>query len=939
MEEPAPQAPQKLESGNEAPIHQRAISFFKEVCRELVSPTTWIGAFMFVLYHVVFCLASGSAITRPHAKNSVLGLMTKMAALGIIFSAPVYLHNIGNGIPSMYPTCDLFLAPLFASIAKIVDEELAQDPTLADDQNDEIFLATFAFLAFIGMLLAGSLLILAGIFRLANLGAFLPFPVLCGFFSAVGILTWHLGFTVDTSGKSFSAVFFSGDTSLMLCALTHHLPGILVAVIMKYLGPKNPFFVVVVVFVTIASAYGILFATGTSLDEAREEGWFWRHEDIVYEGMAARIGFSKWLPPAPCGMVNGLLLGKVHFPSVWKGLQPACALSCLYLVRCALHSAALLKNIPNLGRTITSTVTEMEEEPTIALPRPRKKTRMENFSEAVDIEEVYAHPRASSGPKETLQIERAPPCTWTLQRVMIQYGLAQVVSAFVGGFGVIPSVATSHAMFSLRAERVAPQLGSVVLISIFYLTDFRLIAYVPKLAFSCLLSLAFIDIILTWFIRSYFKTRNKVEWLVCPAIVIFAFGVNLLKAVFFGIGLSTFLFVGAFFRSGVVKFAASGKQIRSTIERPAASAHWLDGHGDLIQLLIVHNFLFFGNASSMLEHVASVFEETGVDGSDCQLLPLPKFVVIDMALVTGMDTSSVDVISDVVNLCDRNDCKVFLSGMSANLRSVLAHAGVKPLSGERSKRKLRFFNSLDAAIGKAEDMLLDMQEQEKPPSSRRKPSSLGALGEESGFHVALRYIDEQHGTNFAKDLARLEDYTTPIELAPNDSLYNSPSRPERGLFFIEEGILKIERDSTLTANTRSKSSLSPLKMRSMGDSTSMGQANGQAESEPLEKHNFRLARFGVGWVIGTIEAAGGLENAGVHLAVTACRLHYISYSRMEELDKADPGLSLFLYKMLSNMMAKRQELTIGQLEILHAIISSPAQCKPIGRRASLAFKE
>ena len=123
--------------------------------------------------------------------------------------------------------------------------------------------------------------------------------------------------------------------------------------------------------------------------------------------------------------------------------------------------------------------------------------------------------------------------------------------------------------------------------------------------------------------------------------------------------------------------------------------------------------------------------------------------------------------------------------MSASLRAVLAHAGVKPLGGQRSERKLRFFNSLDTAIGKAEDMLLEFQSQEKPQSVRR----LLALGEESGFQLALRKVDEQHGTNFAKDLANIEEYTTPIELKPNESLYDSPSRPERGLFFIEEGIL------------------------------------------------------------------------------------------------------------------------------------------------------
>ena len=107
--------------------------------------------------------------------------------------------------------------------------------------------------------------------------------------------------------------------------------------------------------------------------------------------------------------------------------------------------------------------------------------------------------------------------------------------------------------------------------------------------------------------------------------------------------------------------------------------------------------------------------------------------------VTGMDTSAVDVISDIINLCDRNGCKLFVSGASPNLRSVLAHAGVKPLGGDRSKRKLRFFNSMDVAIGKAEDNLLDIQLHEKEMSSRKLPS----LVEESGFQIALRYIDEQ----------------------------------------------------------------------------------------------------------------------------------------------------------------------------------------------------
>lgn len=489
------------------PIHKRAIQFVLDSGQELMSPSTWIGAFMFVLYHAVFVLAFGSSVShREHAKNSVLGLITKMGALGIFGAGPVYLYNIGNDLPAMYPTCDLFLAPMLSEITRIVDEDLST-LSLSDSENDEMFLSTFAFIAFIAMGLSGCLLVAAGVFRLANLGAFLPFPVLCGFFSAVGILTWHLGFLVDTSGKSFKAVFFSGDTSVILHALLHHIPGVIVAVIMKYLGPKNPFYVVALVFATVASVYGALFVTGTSLEEARDQGWFWHYDEIVYKKMSAGIGFTQWLPPAPFGMVNGLLMGKIYWPSVVKGLQPACALSFLYLIRCALHSAALLKNVPNLGRTVTVVKDEEgthQKRSSFALSMPsvpRKKTRVEKFSEIVDIEDVFTQTREANGGTTEQEIERAKPVTWSLQGILIQYGLAQMVSACVGGFGVIPSVATSHAMFSLRAERVAPQLGSFAFIAIFYITDFRIIAFVPKMAFSCLLTLAFIDITLTWFIR------------------------------------------------------------------------------------------------------------------------------------------------------------------------------------------------------------------------------------------------------------------------------------------------------------------------------------------------------------------------------------------------------------------------------------------------------
>ena len=161
-----------------------------------------------------------------------------------------------------------------------------------------------------------------------------------------------------------------------------------------------------------------------------------------------QVGFSKWLPPAPFGMFGGLFSGKIYWSSVAKSVQPVCAMSFLYLIRCALHSAALLKNIPNLARNVRVT-TEPPKESKAAEFQPRKKSRREMFSEMVDIEEIMSNVTEANVKTSTMEVEHAKPTSWSLKGVMIQYGLAQVVSSVVGSFGIIPSVATSHAMFGV----------------------------------------------------------------------------------------------------------------------------------------------------------------------------------------------------------------------------------------------------------------------------------------------------------------------------------------------------------------------------------------------------------------------------------------------------------------------------------------------------------
>jgi CRP-like cAMP-binding protein len=101
-----------------------------------------------------------------------------------------------------------------------------------------------------------------------------------------------------------------------------------------------------------------------------------------------------------------------------------------------------------------------------------------------------------------------------------------------------------------------------------------------------------------------------------------------------------------------------------------------------------------------------------------------------------------------------------------------------------------------------------------------------------------------------------------------------------------------------------------------------------------ECQTFRLARIGPGWVTGTIEAVSGMQRPGDTIAVDHCRLHHLPFSKIKEVEKTNPALILHLYKLLSYLMARRQEATIGQLATLHSIMTAPAKYGSLRRASS-----
>lgn len=932
---------------------QESCNFAKclsNVTRESII-STLVGGSIFVLFHIVFCLAQASAIPRPHSNRPILGPMVRAGALGPIIVGPVYVYLMN--LPALYPTIDAFPIPFLAQQAIIVDDML-HEVGLEDD--DDIFFTTVFVLSGLSLILSGLMIFLATRIKLANLGAYLPFPVMCGFFTSVGLLGWTFAFSVDTSGNTVagfiqgSGTELGGDVELngwefRKACLIHHIPTVIMGVFINYIAQKNRTVVPILCIATMGLAYAIMFITNTSIDEARDRGWFWSDEDFRSDNTyfvssnEYEMGLKGYLPPLPFGVLNGVMNGKVYVPAVIKGLPIVFAYAAIYLIRCSLHAPALKKNAVFVRKYIEEQEAEKREKQLKVRP---------------------ARVRCSSDDQEQGIVTNttAAKIPISVPDILNLYGKVLCVSGLAGGSACIPSLGAAGTLSKLGATGKAPQYASMAMLLVFYFNKFELVSHIPKITFSSLIIVSSMDLMNNWFLTSYKRHADKKEWIVVPILVVFTFTVGILYAVALGIGISTFIFVGTFYASGIVKFIGNGLVVHSTVERSARDGEWLDRHGDMIQILVLQNYLFFGNANSLLHYVNTMFEELPSEKDlEFPLPPFPKYSIFDLTLVTGMDTSAVDVFGEIITVCKNNNCQVYISGITPHLKSVLSFGGVKPSLCPG----LRFVPDLEAALGKAEDGLLKfvykVEDQERARMKIRRMSV-----DDDGFAYALQQIDSQHGTDAATELEELRSLTQVIELKEGESLYhdshgNLKDERERGLFFIEAGLMKVERDPSLTLTRGSKASLKRKGMGTIYATPRITKSNSISdlhvrtptigrESEMLKNtsrvrastKNVRLARFGPGWIVGAQESCSQLMIPGLYSAVTNCRLHHLPYRAIEELEHENPFLVLKLFKLLSRISARRQESTIQQLATFHSIMTSLAPTKPVSRVTMAAIQ-
>jgi SulP family sulfate permease len=154
--------------------------------------------------------------------------------------------------------------------------------------------------------------------------------------------------------------------------------------------------------------------------------------------------------------------------------------------------------------------------------------------------------------------------------------------------------------------------------------------------------------------------------------------------------LAVMLFVISYGRIELVREVAFGETYRSNVDRPADERAELRGLSDRVQILRASGFVFFGSTNRLLEQIRHRIEDTP-----------PRFLVIDLRRVTGVDSSAVVAFVKVMRLAEAGGFEVIFTGASDPVRAQLARGGVEEVEGLVS-----FEPDLDRGLQRCEDTLL-----------------------------------------------------------------------------------------------------------------------------------------------------------------------------------------------------------------------------------------
>ena len=306
-------------------------------------------------------------------------------------------------------------------------------------------------------------------------------------------------------------------------------------------------------------------------------------------------------------------------------------------------------------------------------------------------------------------------------------GVLGVVSGAVGGIPAYHALSMSALGEGMRvnARRAGLIAALVPLAAVVF--GAPVIELIPRMIVGGVLVFLGLAFLIEW-VWDRRRSLPPVELGVVLVILAAFIGLGLLPGVVIGLVLAIVLFAVSYGRIELVREVAFGETYHSNVDRPPGQRAVLRSMGDRVQILRVNGFVFFGSANSLLERIRKRVEAEP-----------PRFLVVDLRRVTGVDSSAVVSFVKVVHLAESNGFELVFTGASDPVRRQLERGGVVESEGI-----VRFEPDLDRGLQRCEEGLLEGATAE--PLVVVDGSSDGLAGMPPGLRTYLERRELPEGT-------------------------------------------------------------------------------------------------------------------------------------------------------------------------------------------------
>ncbi len=249
-----------------------------------------------------------------------------------------------------------------------------------------------------------------------------------------------------------------------------------------------------------------------------------------------------------------------------------------------------------------------------------------------------------------------------LDRELRSAGLANLLSGLSGGTPGYQALSLSALGYRLKAGGRLVGIFSASLCGLALFFGAPLLSLLPRPVIGGLLLFLGLSFLVEWVYDAWFK-MSKHDCIIILLILIAMNGIGVLQGVGLGLLVAIGLFVYDYSHTSVIRHTLSGDCFHSNVDRPPSYNQYLRDHADLIYILELQGYIFFGTVNKLLGQVRRRIKETGHPGL--------RFIVIDFGHVSGLDSSAVMSFIKMKQLAQANAFVLVLTHLSPAMRAKL----------------------------------------------------------------------------------------------------------------------------------------------------------------------------------------------------------------------------------------------------------------------------